>query len=159
MEAENALTIAKENSKENFFEEEARLWAEVYGMQSDKPDLEYLQRMLESMNHLLLSLELPWERFIPILYRSFALYMRRPDENTNNRKAYQLSAQLMDSVVYLSQNTNLIHHIHLFCNMQIAALEKLRNEKVETEKVETEKQEIEIQGDEIQETRKQGIEK
>ena len=65
MEAENALTIAKENSKENFFEEEARLWAEVYGKQSDKPDLESLQRMLENMNHLLLSLELPWERFIP----------------------------------------------------------------------------------------------
>ena len=59
MEAENALTIAKENSKENFFEEEARLWAEVYGKQSDKPDLESLQRMLENMNHLLLSLELP----------------------------------------------------------------------------------------------------
>lgn len=118
------------------FEEEARLWAEVYGKQSDKPDLESLQRMLENMNHLLLSLELPWERFIPILYRSFALYMRRPDENTNNRKAYQLSAQLMDSVVYLSQNTNLIHHIHLFCNMQIAALEKLKNEKVEIEQTE-----------------------
>lgn len=118
------------------FEEEARLWAEVYGKQSDKPDLESLQRMLENMNHLLLSLELPWERFIPILYRSFALYMRRPDENTNNRKAYQLSAQLMDSVVYLSQHTNLIHHIHLFCNMQIAALEKLKNEKVEIEQTE-----------------------
>lgn len=159
MEAENALTIAKENSKKNFFEEEARLWAEVYGKQTDKPDLEYLQRMLENMNHLLLSLELPWERFIPILYRSFALYMRRPDENANNRKAYQLSAQLMDSVVYLSQNTNLIHHIHLFCNMQIAALEKLQNEKLQNEKVETEKQEIETQGDEIQETKKQGIEK
>lgn len=80
--------------------------------------------------------------------------MRHPDENTNNRKACQLSAQLMDSVVYLSQNTNLIHHIHLFCNKQIVALEKLQKEKVETEK-----QEIEIQGDEIQETRKQGIEK
>mgnify|MGYP000766056611 CR=1 FL=1 len=128
--------MPKENSKENFFEEEARLWAEVYGKQSDKPDLESLQRMLENMNHLLLSLELPWERFIPILYRSFALYMRRPDENTNNRKAYQLSAQLMDSVVYLSQHTNLIHHIHLFCNMQIAALEKLKNEKVEIEQTE-----------------------
>lgn len=75
--------------------------------------------------------------------------MRHPDENTNNRKACQLSAQLMDSVVYLSQNTNLIHHIHLFCNKQIVALEKLQKEKVETEK-----QEIEIQ-----ETRKQGIEK
>ena len=80
--------------------------------------------------------------------------MRRPDENANNRKAYQLSAQLMDSVVYLSQNTNLIHLIHLFCNMQIAALEKLQNEKVETEK-----QEIEIQGDNKQETKKQEIEK
>lgn len=164
MDTENALTNAKESPNEFFFEEEARLWAEVYGKQSDKPDLEHLQRMLENMNHLLLSLELPWERFIPILYRSFALYMRRPDENTNNRKAYQLSAQLMDSVVYLSQNTNLIHHIHLFCNMQIAALEKLQNEKlqnekVETEKVETEKQEIETQGDEIQETKKQEVEK
>lgn len=136
MDTENALTNAKESPNEIFFEEEARLWAEVYGMQSDKPDLEYLQRMLENMNHLLLSLELPWERFIPILYRSFALYMRRPDENANNRKAYQLSAQLMDSVVYLSQNTNLIHHIHLFCNMQIAALEKLKNEKVEIEQTE-----------------------
>ena len=133
MDTENALTNAKESPNEIFFEEEARLWAEVYGKQSDKPDLESLQRMLENMNHLLLSLELPWERFIPILYRS---YMRRPDENTNNRKAYQLSAQLMDSVVYLSQNTNLIHHIHLFCNMQIAALEKLKNEKVEIEQTE-----------------------
>ena len=136
MDTENALTNAKESPNEIFFEEEARLWAEVYGKQSDKPDLESLQRMLENMNHLLLSLELPWERFIPILYRSIALYMRRPDENTNNRKAYQLSAQLMDSVVYLSQNTNLIHHIHLFCNMQIAALEKLKNEKVEIEQTE-----------------------
>jgi hypothetical protein len=42
----------------------------------------------------------------------------------------------MDSVVYLSQHTNLIHHIHLFCNMQIAALEKLKNEKVEIEQTE-----------------------
>ena len=42
----------------------------------------------------------------------------------------------MDSVVYLSQNTNLIHHIHLFCNMQIAAFEKLKNEKVEIEQTE-----------------------
>ena len=92
METENALTIAEESLNELFFEEEARLWAEVYGKQSDKPDLESLQRMLENMNHLLLSLELPWERFIPILYRSFALYMRHPDENTNNRKTYQLSA-------------------------------------------------------------------
>ena len=65
METENALTIAEESLNELFFEEEARLWAEVYGKQSDKPDLESLQRMLENMNHLLLSLELPWERFIP----------------------------------------------------------------------------------------------
>ena len=51
METENALTIAKENSKENFFEEEARLWAEVYGKQSDKPDLESLQRMREKIRY------------------------------------------------------------------------------------------------------------
>ena len=37
MDTENALTNAKESPNEIFFEEEARLWAEVYGMQSDKP--------------------------------------------------------------------------------------------------------------------------
>ena len=114
METENTLTTAEESLNELFFEEEARLWAEVYGKQSDKPDLESLQRMLENMNHLLLSLELPWERFIPILYRSFALYMRHPDENTNNRKTYQLSAQLMDAVVFMSKNTSFIHSVHHF---------------------------------------------
>ena len=42
MDTENALTNAKESPNEIFFEEEARLWAEVYGKQSDKPDLESL---------------------------------------------------------------------------------------------------------------------
>ena len=135
METENALTIAEESLNELFFEEEARLWAEVYGKQSDKPDLESLQRMLENMNHLLLSLELPWERFIPILYRSFALYMRHPDENTNNRKTYQLSAQLMDAVVFLSKNTSFIHSVHLCCNVQIAALKKLQDKEAEVNSI------------------------
>ena len=135
METENALTIAEESLNELFFEEEARLWAEVYGKQSDKPDLESLQRMSENMNHLLLSLELPWERFIPILYRSFALYMRHPDENTNNRKTYQLSAQLMDAVVFLSKNTSFIHSVHLFCNVQIAALKKLQDKEAEVNSI------------------------
>ena len=43
METENTLTTAEESLNELFFEEEARLWAEVYGKQSDKPDLESLQ--------------------------------------------------------------------------------------------------------------------
>ena len=38
METENTLTTAEESLNELFFEEEARLWAEVYGKQSDKPD-------------------------------------------------------------------------------------------------------------------------
>ncbi len=117
METENALTNAKESPNELFFEEEARLWAEVYGKQSDKPDLESLQRMLENMNHLLLSLEL------------------HPDENTNNRKTYQLSAQLMDAVVFLSKNTSFIHSVHLFCNVQIAAFKKLQDKEAEVNSI------------------------
>ena len=42
METENTLTTAEESLNELFFEEEARLWAEVYGKQSDKPDLQSL---------------------------------------------------------------------------------------------------------------------
>ena len=42
METENTLTTAEESLNELFFKEEARLWAEVYGKQSDKPDLQSL---------------------------------------------------------------------------------------------------------------------
>ena len=42
METENTSTTAEESLNELFFEEEARLWAEVYGKQSDKPDLQSL---------------------------------------------------------------------------------------------------------------------
>ena len=71
MDTENALTNAKESPNEFFFEEEARLWAEVYGKQSDKPDLEHLQRMLENMNHLLLSLETSVGTFYSYLVPKF----------------------------------------------------------------------------------------
>lgn len=142
METENALTNAKESPSELFFEEEARLWTEVYGKPSEKPDLESLQHTLETLRRLMLSLELSWERFIPILYRSFALYMLHPDPNINNRKVYQLSAQLIDSVVFLSKNTNFINYVHLFCNMQIAGLKKLQSEKREAEEQEVEKQKM-----------------
>lgn len=129
METKNALTIAKENSNEIFYEEEARLWAELYGKQFDHPDLDFLQRKLEKMNHLMTSLELPWDSYIPVLFRSFTTYMRHSDNNMDNQKVLQLSAQLIDAIVLLSQNTVFIHHLHLFCTTQIAEIEKIKAER------------------------------
>lgn len=129
METKNALTIAKENSTEIFYEEEARLWAELYGKQFDQPDLDFLQRKLEKMNHLMTSLELPWDSYIPVLFRSFTTYMRHSDNNMDNQKVLQLSAQLIDAIVLLSQNTLFIHHLHLFCTTQIVEIKKLKEER------------------------------
>lgn len=154
METENALTIAKENSTEFFYEEEARLWAEVLGNQIDPPDLEFLQHRLENIDHLMRTLELPWNRFIPILYRSFALYMCHPEETTGNRKAYQLSVQLMDAIVYLSQHTSLIHQIHQFCIIQLADLKQIKEERAAKAKESTSEDE---QESEIEEGTKTGI--
>ena len=72
-EAENTLTLPKEISSEVFFKEEARRIGEAFNSKSNELDLEYLRHQLKCMKSLATSLELPWDRFIPILFRSLTL--------------------------------------------------------------------------------------
>ena len=126
MEAENTLTITKQISDELFFKEEFRRLREAFAVTKDVTDpMNYLCNSLSKLAEMMRALELPWERYIPILFRSFAIYMRYPDENVSSRKAYQLTALLMDSITYLSQNGKQIHDLRVFFEQQVGELNEL----------------------------------
>ena len=133
MEAANTSTLPKEVVHEIFFREEASRVRKAFANRSDEEDLDYLLHQLQCMKSLMTYLRLPWDRLIPILFRSFAYYcMRQPDEMVSKRKAYQLTAQLMDSVTFMSQNGRMINALVEFFNHQIDDLDKLLAEEVKT---------------------------
>lgn len=83
------------------------------------------------MKALVTTLELPWDRLIPILFRCFTSYIQQPDTNMNIRKSSQLTALLMDSMNYLSKNTRTVNALSTFLDQQINDLDKLLEGKME----------------------------
>ena len=129
MEAENTLTITKEISSEFFFKEESRRLQEAFMVDRNVNQLNYLQGMLMKMSAMMRVLELPWERYIPLLFRIYAGYMNRPDGSVSNQKISQLMAMLMESIAYLSQNGKQIHDLCVFFENQAAELNELLSAK------------------------------
>lgn len=84
----------------------------------------YLLRRLEESKKLLASLELPWERYIPVLYRAFALYFIHVQDAGTRQKAMNLTSELMSVVVLLSQSHRLINHLRVFYHDQSVMLKK-----------------------------------
>ena len=70
MEAENTLTITKEISSEFFFKEESRRLQEAFMVDRNVNQLNYLQGMLMKMSAMMRVLELPWDRYIPLLFQN-----------------------------------------------------------------------------------------
>lgn len=132
MEAENATTLPKEVTTEIFFREEACRIREAFDNDSDEENLDYLRHQLGCMKSLMTHLELPWDRLIPILFRSFANYIRLKNEPVNNRKTFLLTAQLMDCITYMSQNGRMVNTLAVFFNNQIDELDRLLAKKTET---------------------------
>ena len=132
MEAANPSTLPKEVVHEIFFREEASRVRKAFANRSDEEDLDYLLHQLQCMKSLMAYLRLPWDRLIPILFRSFACYMRQPDETVSSHKACRLTAQLMDGAVFMSQNGKMLNALVEFFNHQIDDLDKLLAEKNET---------------------------
>ena len=132
MEAANTSTLPKEVVHEIFFREEASRVRKAFANRSDEEDLDYLLHQLQCMKSLMTYLRLPWDRLIPILFRSFAYYMRQPDETVSSHKACRLTDQLMDGAVFMSQNGKMLNALVEFFNHQIDDLDKLLAEKNET---------------------------
>ena len=133
MEEVNTSTLPKEAIQKIYFEEQASRIRKAFANKSDEEDLDYLLHQLQCMKSLMAHLRLPWDRLIPVLFRSFAYYcMRQPDEMVSNRKAYQLTVQLMDSANFMSQNGRMINTLVEFFNHQIDDLDKLLAEEAKT---------------------------
>lgn len=88
----------------------------------------YLFRKLEKSKALFSSLELPWERYIPILYQAFALYFIHMNEPNTRLKALKLTSELMSAVVLLSQSGRLINQLTTFCHEESEMLKKWMDE-------------------------------
>ena len=131
MEAENILTLPQEAINEIFFKEEARRLYEIYPSTTDPENLHCLRQRLQAMKMVVAHLTLPWDRFIPVLFRSFAIFMKQTNELTANPKAYNHAAQLMDCMSFLSQQGALINHMVSYFDYQIKELNALLAQSTE----------------------------
>ena len=96
---------------------------------------QYLLNQSKCMKTLLTKLELPWDKYIPILHYGFVLYLQRVENTDNRSKAAKLTMDLMSCVAYLSQSGRLINNMAGFYNQQIIDLEKLMEEAKKNEVV------------------------
>lgn len=131
---QDAPVSSMEMLSEEFFKEEARRLKEAFSIKCDEDDLYFLSYHLQNVKDLLAGLKLPWIQIAPILYRCLATYLQHPDQQIKNKKVRFLSAQLMDGVLFLSQNGRFINDLLMFFDRQIKDIEYLR--KVRGEEME-----------------------
>ena len=88
----------------------------------------YLLRRLEESKTLLASLELPWERYIPVLHRAFSLYFIHVQDVGTRQKALGLTSELMSVLVSLSQSRRFINDLCAYYHNQTVMLRKWMDE-------------------------------
>lgn len=118
-------TEKKDYLSEIFFQEEARRICESFGNTSNgEGHLHYLHRKLNYMKEMHTRLELPWVQYIPILYKSLALYMHTYDGTVNFTRTMQQTAQLMECITFLSQSGRQFAMAADFYDKQIKEIEQ-----------------------------------
>lgn len=131
---ENNLFSAEENEALRIcFELQGKellhCWQTVLDPSDDLPH--YLLRQLEQMKKFSTRLELPWDEFIPILYKALALYFIHSQEINARKRALFLTTEMMSIFAFLMQNGTFIHRMSGFYHQQICLLEKWMDENKE----------------------------
>lgn len=120
---------------DEYFKEQAERIQEEFNKRNVQDHRQYLLNQSKRVKTLLTKLELPWDKYIPILHYGFVLYLQRVEGPNNRSKAAKLTTDLMSCVAYLSQSGQLIHNIAGFYDQQITDLEKLIEETKKNEVV------------------------
>lgn len=120
---------------DEYFKEQSERIQEEFSKKSTQDYRQYLLNQSKCMKTLLTRLELPWERYIPILHYGFVLYLQRVEGADCRKKTAKLTTDLMSCVAYLSQSGRLINNMAGFYNQQITDLEKLIEEAKKNEVV------------------------
>ncbi len=126
---------------DEYFKEQSERIQEVFQKKNIEDHRQYLLNQSKGMKTLLTKLEMPWDRYIPILHYSFVLYIQRVDGQDARVKAARLTTDLISCVTYLNQSGRLINNMAKYYDQQICDLEKMMAEK-EQGKEDTEIKEI-----------------
>lgn len=118
---------------DEYFKEQSERIQEEFSKRSTQDYRQYLLNQSQCMKTLLTRLELPWDRYIPILHYGFVLYLQRVEGADCRKKTAKLTTDLMSCVAYLSQSGRLINNMAGFYNQQITDLEKLMEEAKKNE--------------------------
>ena len=113
---------------DEYFKEQSERIQEEFNKKNVEDHRQYLLNQSKCMKTLLTKLELPWDRYIPILHYGFVLYLQRVESSDSRTKAAKLTTDLMSCVAFLSQSGRLINNMAGFYNQQIIDLEKLMEE-------------------------------
>lgn len=120
---------------DEYFKEQSERIQDEFSKKSTQDYRQYLLNQSQCMKTLLTRLELPWDRYIPILHYGFVLYLQRVEGADCRKKTAKLTTDLMSCVAYLSQSGRLINNMAGFYNQQITDLEKLIEEAKKNEVV------------------------
>ena len=120
---------------DEYFKEQSERIQEEFNKKNVEDHRQYLLNQSKCMKTLLTKLELPWDRYIPILHYGFVLYLQRVENTDNRNKSAKLTMDLMSCVAFLSQSGRLINNMAGFYNQQIIDLEKLMEEAKKNEVV------------------------
>ena len=114
---------------EEFFKEEALRLKETFFQIHDPDQLQGLRNHLQKIKTLITKLELPWEKYIPIMYKALVPYHQKIKEKDAQIDTLGLATELMTCITFLSQNGKLISHTAIFFDNQIAELDRKLEEK------------------------------
>lgn len=120
---------------DEYFKEQSERIQEEFSKKSTQDYRQYLLNQSKCMKTLLTRLELPWDRYIPILHYGFVLYLQRVEGADCRKKTAKLTTDLISCVAYLSQSGRLINNMAGFYDQQITDLEKLIEETKKNEVV------------------------
>lgn len=120
---------------DEYFKEQAERIQEEFNKRNVQDHRQYLLNQSKRVKTLLTKLELPWDKYIPILHYGFVLYLQRVEGPNNRSKAAKLTTDLMSCVAYLSQSGQLIHNMAGFYDQQITDLEQVMEEAKKNEVV------------------------
>ena len=131
---ENNLFSVEENEALRVYferqgEELLNCWKNNLGSSDDLSH--YLLRQLEHMKKFCTRMELPWDEFIPILYKALALYFIHSPEPNMRKRALFLTTEMMNTFVFLMQNGTFISKMSCFYHQQICLLKKWLDENKE----------------------------
>lgn len=120
---------------DEYFKEQSERIQEEFNKKNVQDHRQYLLNQSKCMKTLLTKLELPWDRYIPILHYGFVLYLQRVEGTDCRKNTAKLTTDLISCVAYLSQSGRLINNMAGFYNQQITDLEKLMEEAKKNEVV------------------------